>query len=180
MSLVPSSAFCQHLCKGSTAQNLWQYRTKSVWRLCTPSACKFPFRACFVSSRTHLSHKLCAVLPYAKSVLSKQTQTINICSLLYHSLPEKSIRNPADFAEVFGFFTVFLFFRGKRCIKLVRKMRHQISGPYDEKSASRLRAKPSGRLYAVLPEFTKSFSIPSGMKWLKQISACKPFTDLSF
>jgi hypothetical protein len=28
--------------------------------------------------------------------------------------------------------------------------------------------------------FTKSFSIPSGMKWLKQISACKPFTDLSF
>lgn len=29
-------------------------------------------------------------------------------------------------------------------------------------------------------EFTKSFSIPSGMKWLKQISACKPFTDLSF
>jgi hypothetical protein len=113
-------------------------------------------------------------------VLSKQTQTINICSLLYHSLPEKSIRNPADFAEVFGFFTVFLFFRGKHCIKLVRKMRRQISGQYDGKSASRLRAKPSGGLYAVLPEFTKSFSIPSGMKWLKQISACKPFTDLSF
>ena len=32
-----------------------QYRTKSVWRLCTPSACKFPFRACFVSSRMHLA-----------------------------------------------------------------------------------------------------------------------------
>ena len=32
-----------------------QYRTKSVWRLCTPSACKFPFRACLVSSRTHLA-----------------------------------------------------------------------------------------------------------------------------
>ena len=32
-----------------------QYRTKSVWRLCTQSACKFPFRACFVSSRTHLA-----------------------------------------------------------------------------------------------------------------------------
>ena len=32
-----------------------QYRTKRVWRLCTPSACKFPFRACFVSSRTHLA-----------------------------------------------------------------------------------------------------------------------------
>lgn len=51
---------------------------------------------------------------------------------------------------------------------------------YARKSARRFRAKPSGRLYAVLPEFTKSFSIPSGMKWLKQISACKPFTDLSF
>ena len=34
---------------------LRQYRTKSVWRFCTPSACKFPFRACFVSSRTHLA-----------------------------------------------------------------------------------------------------------------------------
>ena len=43
--------------------NRRQYRTKSVWRLCTPSACKFSFRACFVSSRTHLSHNLCAVLP---------------------------------------------------------------------------------------------------------------------
>ena len=32
-----------------------QYRTKSIWRLCTPSACKFPLRACFVSSRTHLA-----------------------------------------------------------------------------------------------------------------------------
>ena len=144
MSLVPSSAFCQHLCKGSTAQKF-----ASRWRAKSPDA-------------------LCTVLP------------INICSLLYHSLPEKSIRNPADFAEVFGFFTVFLFFRGKHCIKLVRKMRRQISGQYDGKSASRLRAKPSGRLYAVLPEFTKSFSIPSGMKWMKQISACKPFTDLSF
>ena len=32
-----------------------QYRTKSVWRLCTPSACKFPLRVCFVSSCTHLA-----------------------------------------------------------------------------------------------------------------------------
>ena len=45
---------------GSTTQALCgvipgQYRTKSVWRLCTPSACKFPFRACFVSSRMHLA-----------------------------------------------------------------------------------------------------------------------------
>ncbi len=29
-------------------------------------------------------------------------------------------------------------------------------------------------------EFAKSISIPSGMKWLKRISACKPFTDLNF
>ena len=35
--------------------SLGQYRTKSVWRLCTPSACKFTVRACFVSSRTHLA-----------------------------------------------------------------------------------------------------------------------------
>ena len=35
--------------------HLRQYRTKSAWRLCTPSACKFPVRACFVSSRTHLA-----------------------------------------------------------------------------------------------------------------------------
>ena len=29
-------------------------------------------------------------------------------------------------------------------------------------------------------EFARNISIPSGMKWLKQISACKPFTDLNF
>ena len=40
---------------------------------------------------------------------------------------------------------------GKHCIKLVRKIRRQISGQYDGKSASRLRAKPSGGLYAVFP-----------------------------
>ena len=40
---------------GNSVGYLRQYRTKSVWRLCTPSACKFPFRACFVSSRTHLA-----------------------------------------------------------------------------------------------------------------------------
>ena len=38
---------------------------------------------------------------------------------------------------------------GKHCIKLVRKIRRQISGQYDGKSASRLRAKLSGVLYAV-------------------------------
>ena len=40
---------------------------------------------------------------------------------------------------------------GKHCIKLVRKMRRQISGQYDGKSASRLRAKPSGGLYSAFP-----------------------------
>ena len=29
-------------------------------------------------------------------------------------------------------------------------------------------------------EFARNISIPSGVKWLKQISACKPFTDLNF
>ena len=59
---------------------LKQYRTKSVWRLCTPSACKFPvifhknareyiqysLRFLFHLTEnltTHLSHNLCAVLP---------------------------------------------------------------------------------------------------------------------
>ena len=57
-----------------------QYCTKSVWRLCTPSACKFPIifhknareyikyslRFLFHLTKnltTHLSHNLCAVLP---------------------------------------------------------------------------------------------------------------------
>ena len=60
---------------------LGQYRTKSVWRLCTPSACKFPvifhknareyikysLRFLFYLTKnltTHLSHNLCAVLPW--------------------------------------------------------------------------------------------------------------------
>ncbi|ERJ97176.1 hypothetical protein RUMCAL_00449 [Ruminococcus callidus ATCC 27760] len=59
---------------------LWQHRTKSVWRLCTPSACKFSLifhknareyikyslRFLFHLTKnltTHLSHNLCAVLP---------------------------------------------------------------------------------------------------------------------
>ena len=70
---------------GSTTQALCgvipgQYRTKSVWRLCTPSACKFPvifhknareyikysLRFLFHLTKnltTHLPHNLCAVLP---------------------------------------------------------------------------------------------------------------------
>ena len=80
--------FCQsHISECNSRhllQFLRQHRTKSVWRLCTPSACKFPFRACFVFHKnareyiqyslrflfhltknltTHLSHNLCAVLP---------------------------------------------------------------------------------------------------------------------
>ena len=60
--------------------NIWQYRTKSVCRLCTPSACKFPvifhknareyikysLRFLFHLTKnltTHLPHNLCAVLP---------------------------------------------------------------------------------------------------------------------
>ncbi|MFQ8847903.1 MAG: hypothetical protein ACLR7O_00250, partial [Ruminococcus callidus] len=61
-----------------------QYRTKSVWRLCTPSACKFPvifhknareyikysLRFLFHLTKnltTHLSHNLCAVLPLKRN-----------------------------------------------------------------------------------------------------------------
>ncbi|MBO5377667.1 MAG: hypothetical protein J6A41_04695 [Ruminiclostridium sp.] len=36
--------------------------------------------------------------------------------------------------------------------------------------------KKDGRGY----EFTRSFSVPSGMRWLKQISSCKPLADLYF
>ena len=43
------------LCCPCTNVNQGRYRTKSVWRLCTPSACKFPLRVCFVSSCTHLA-----------------------------------------------------------------------------------------------------------------------------
>ena len=61
-----------------------QHRTKSVWRLCTPSACKFPvifhknareyikysLRFLFHLTKnltTHLSHNLCVVLPWIES-----------------------------------------------------------------------------------------------------------------
>ena|GEM_PF-891489 len=64
---------------------LRQYRTKSVWRLCTPSACKFSvifhknareyikysLRFLFHLTKnltTHLSHNLCAVLPYLQKM----------------------------------------------------------------------------------------------------------------
>ena len=68
------------LCCPCTNVNQGRYRTKSVWRLCTPSACKFPvifhknareyikysLRFLFHLTKnltTHLSHNLCAVLP---------------------------------------------------------------------------------------------------------------------
>ena len=69
------------LCCPCTNVNQGRYRTKSVWRLCTPFACKFPvifhknareyikysLRFLFHLTKnltTHLSHNLCAVLPY--------------------------------------------------------------------------------------------------------------------
>ena len=87
--------------------NLRQHRTKSVWRLCTPSACKFPvifhknareyikysLRFLFHLTKnltTHLSHNLCAVLPKEshihRSDLSILSYSIWIC------------KPPADFA----------------------------------------------------------------------------------
>ena len=70
-------------------ENFRQYRTKSVWRLCTPSACKFPvifhknareyiqysLRFLFHLTKnltTHLSHNLCAVLPLPLSVIHRK------------------------------------------------------------------------------------------------------------
>ena len=77
---------------------LRQYRTKSVWRLCTPSACKFPvifhknareyiqysLRFLFHLTKnltTHLSHNLCVVLPCVSiiTICGK-----NICQNLLH------------------------------------------------------------------------------------------------
>ena len=72
-----------------------QYRTKSVWRLCTPSACKFPvifhknareyikysLRFLFHLAKnltTHLSHNLCAVLPNKPHTKSRIGNSIPI------------------------------------------------------------------------------------------------------
>ena len=79
-----------------------QYRTKSVWRLCTPSACKFPvifhknareyikysLRFLFHLTKnltTHLSHNLCAVLPL--DFFQKR-------SPLYPAFSDKKYRTP--------------------------------------------------------------------------------------
>ncbi len=70
-----------------------QYRTKSVWRLCTPSACKFlvifhknareyiqySLRFLFHLTKnltTHLSHNLCAVLPLC--IVPQFSQFVNL------------------------------------------------------------------------------------------------------
>ena len=87
-SRISKAANCKNRTKQKTGFSkknpvflLRQYRTKSVWRLCTPSACKFPvifhknareyiqysLRFLFHLTKnltTHLSHNLCAVLPY--------------------------------------------------------------------------------------------------------------------
>ena len=77
----PACAFSPCLQQNYARKSIWQYRTKSAWRLCTPSACKFPvifhknareyikysLRFLFHLTKnltTHLSHNLCAVLPY--------------------------------------------------------------------------------------------------------------------
>jgi len=75
------AGFCRRVCpEPAFFGNIRQYRTKSVWRLCTPSACKFlvifhkdareyikySLRFLFHLTKnltTHLSHNLCAVLP---------------------------------------------------------------------------------------------------------------------
>ena len=80
-----------------------QYRTKSVWRLCTPSACKFPFRACFVSSRTHLSHNLCAVLP--KGILCKSL--VRCCPEIFECLLHAFYNMPQKFVKHFRMFVAF-------------------------------------------------------------------------
>ncbi len=80
---------------------LGQYRTKSVWRLCTPSACKFPvifhknareyikysLRFLFHLTKnltTHLSHNLCAVLPW--KTLHQARLTVLFCVFLVRTM----------------------------------------------------------------------------------------------
>ena len=81
---------------------LGQYRTKSVWRLCTPSACKFPvifhknareyikysLRFLFHLTKnltTHLSHNLCAVLPW-KTLHQARLTVLLICVSLVRTM----------------------------------------------------------------------------------------------
>ena len=85
---------------------LRQYRTKSVWRLCTPSACKFPvifhknareyikysLRFLFHLTKnltTHLSHNLCAVLPKETLHKARLTALHAICLLIFRHIAQK-------------------------------------------------------------------------------------------
>ena len=92
-----------------------QYRTKSVWRICTPSACKFPvifhknareyikysLRFLFHLTKnltTHLSHNLCAVLPKKIFPQGAPRGNISIYSNISKAIPHKvciSMRSPA-------------------------------------------------------------------------------------
>ena len=82
-NMCPLAKVMRHELRKRGIPKLRQYRTKSVWRLCTPSACKFPvifhknareyikysLRFLFHLTKnltTHLSHNLCAVLPEEK------------------------------------------------------------------------------------------------------------------
>ena len=79
-SICPLAKVMRHELRKRGIPKLRQYRTKSVWRLCTPSACKFSvifhknareyikysLRFLFHLTKnltTHLPHNLCAVLP---------------------------------------------------------------------------------------------------------------------
>ena len=95
-------------------------KSKSVWRLCTPSACKFPvifhknareyiqYSLRFLFHRTknlttHLSHNLCAVLPQCINERrcrqkSSQWQNVKDCIkfTVWCSWPESSRRSVAQ------------------------------------------------------------------------------------
>ena len=97
-----------------------QYRTKSVWRLCTPSACKFlvifhknareyiqySLRFLFHLTKnltTHLSHNLCAVLP--KGILCKSL--VRCCPEIFECLLHAFYNMPQKFVKHFRMFVAF-------------------------------------------------------------------------
>ena len=121
-----SFPFALRVCKfPQSVKLLGQYRTKSVWRLCTPSACKFPvifhknareyikysLRFLFHLTEnltTHLSHNLCAVLPYKKSRLCGQRLLL---------------RND------FSYFFLFFVSCRSSCIRSARQVTARITAP---------------------------------------------------
>ena len=90
-----------------------QYRTKSVWRLCTPSACKFlvifhknareyikySLRFLFHLTKnltTHLSHNLCAVLPkgiLCKSLVRCRPEIFECLLHAFYNMPQKFVKH---------------------------------------------------------------------------------------